>query len=59
MGTAFEYRQAVIVWTNAAHQHVVAVEDEVLRGNGCCGVACLGFDPFHRIGGGDVFEHNS
>lgn len=56
MDVALEDRQAEQVWANAADQHVVAVEHQVLRGDGGAEetVACL--HVLRRFFGGDVFE---
>ncbi|MNB88513.1 hypothetical protein D3C75_355290 [compost metagenome] len=55
---ALEDRQAVQVRAHAAHQHMVAVEHQVLRGDG--GGQALIAVPYvvSRIFGGDVFKHH-
>ena len=56
---ALQHRQAVVVRANAAHQHVVAVEQQVVRGDGCRDIARCRADKVHRIGGGDVFQYHA
>src|SRR5690606_4813741 len=56
VGVALEDRQAVEVRANAAHQHVVAVVQQVVRGDGGAhGGRCLAHE-LRGIGGGDVLE---
>ena len=56
---AFQDRQAIEVWANAADEHVIAVVHQVLRRQ-CSGqvVAVMAPDKRRRIGGGDVLEHD-
>src|SRR3546814_9543313 len=58
MGVALGDRQAVEVRPDPAHQHVVAVVQQVMRGNGCANVRRGFVDELHGITGGDVFEHH-
>ncbi|MCY1423842.1 hypothetical protein D9M71_395680 [compost metagenome] len=58
MGIALEDRQAIEVRPNAAHQHVVAVVQQVMRGDGGGNVARGCVDERHGIGCGDVLEHH-
>ncbi|MCY1264743.1 hypothetical protein D9M70_131040 [compost metagenome] len=56
MGIALEDRQAIEVRPNPAHQHVVAVVQQVMRGNGRAHVGRSRVDELHGVRGGDVFE---
>ncbi len=58
MGIALEDRQAIEVRTNTANQHVIAVVQQVMRGDGRADVSRSLVDELHGIGGGDVFEHH-
>ncbi|MNO89275.1 hypothetical protein D3C76_807540 [compost metagenome] len=58
MGVALEDRQAVEVRADAAHQHVVAVVQQVLGGNGRADVGRRFADELRGIAGGDVLEHH-
>ena len=58
MGVALEDRQAVEVRTNAANQHVIAVVQQVMSGNGCADVGRGLVDELHRVRGGDVLKHD-
>ena len=54
---AFEHGQAVVVRVHAAHQEVVAVEQQVLRGNAGGEVVAALAHEAGGFGGGDVLEH--
>ena len=54
---AFEHGQAVVVRVHAAHQEVVAVEQQVLRGNAGGEVFAALAHEAGGFGGGDVLEH--
>ena len=55
---AFEDRQAVEVRTHAAHQHMVAVEHQVLRGDGGRQKFIAITHVLRGIFGGDMFKHH-
>lgn len=55
---ALEDRQAEEMRTNPAHQHVVAVVEQVVRGDGRPHVAACRLDELHRVTGCDVLEHH-
>ena len=44
--------------TNAADQHVVAVVQQVVRGDGGADVGACRLDELHGVTGGDVLEHH-
>ena len=57
MDVALEHRQAEQVRADPTDQHVVAVVEQVVRGDGGADIAAGGLDELHGIAGGDVFEH--
>ncbi|MCY1420796.1 hypothetical protein D9M71_364300 [compost metagenome] len=58
MHVALEDRQAIKVRTNAADQHVVAVVQQVMGGDGRADVGRGFLDELCGVAGGDVFEHH-
>ena len=53
-----EYRQAIIMRSNPALEHGIAVIQQMMRGDGSADVGRTLFDKLHGIVGGDVFEHD-
>ena len=58
VGFAFQHRQAVVVRAHAADQQIVAVKQQVLRGNGGGHIIARFAYQACGIGGGDVLEHH-
>ena len=50
-------RQAIGMWANAADQHGVAVDVQVLRGDRGGDVVARALDELDAFGGGQVLEH--
>ena len=53
MMLALGHRQAIGMRPDPAHQHGIAVEVQVLRGDRCGNVVARAFNKLHRFGGGD------
>ena len=55
---AFQYRQTIMMRAHAADQQIIAVEQQVLRGNGSGHVVACIQDKARGFGSSDVFEHD-
>ena len=55
---AFEDRQAIEMRANPANQHVVAVVQQMMGGDGCAHIGVSLTDELDGLAGGDVFEHH-
>ena len=55
---ALQNRQAVIVRTNASRENRIAVEQQMLRGDGGAGIRIAGSHVLRGLPGGDVLEHD-
>ena len=58
MNIAFKYRQTVQVRANAAHQHMVAVEHQMLRGDGSSQQFITVTHVLGGVFGGDMFKNH-
>ena len=58
MALALEDRQAEQVRANSTNQHVVAVIQQMVGGNGCAYAVRCSIDKVNRVGGGDVLENH-
>ncbi|MDU8422051.1 hypothetical protein RYA60_27780 [Pseudomonas syringae] len=58
MNVAFENGETEQVRAHAANQHVIAVEHQMLRRNGCAQILIAGKNILRGFFGGDVLEDN-
>ncbi len=57
MRVALQNRQAIEMRTNATDEHVIAVVQQVMRGDGRADICGSLAHELRRIAGGDVFKH--
>ena len=59
MGFALQHRRAVVVRPDAALEQRIAIEQQVMRGDGGGHVGRRGADEIDGVAGGDVFQHHA
>ncbi len=58
VGAAFQNRQTVIMRANTTGEHVVAIVEQVMCGDGRRNIGGGGGNKFRSIGGGNVLQHH-